>query len=86
MKKLKNFQKRLRFPTIKLRFRYTLIITAIFILISFGVGYLIGVDMAIHEVAKLSKGFMNISIDENLIKQAIYQYNNQIGGCFTPLS
>jgi len=78
MKKLKNFHLSLN-KTI--RIRYLLLFIIILTLISFGLGFLWGVDTTAREVAKLSKVFLNISIDKDLITEAIYRYNNQIGGC-----
>ena len=44
------------------------------------IGFYFGVETTIKSVAEIASRF--VDIDENLIKQAIYQYNNNIGNCF----
>ena len=48
------------------------------------IGFYMGANMVIHEGIKIAKGFVNISVDDKLIEQAIWQYKNNIGTCFPP--
>lgn len=59
-----------------------LAVAIIFMLIGFGVGFFIGVEVTVVKVANVASSFVNISIDETLVKQAIFQYQNKIKGCF----
>ncbi len=67
-----------------IRIRYIVVAAIILIILSFGIGFLWGVDTTIREGVKLARGFFNVSVDYSLVNQAIYQYKNQIGGCFPP--
>jgi hypothetical protein len=69
MKKLKNFQKKY------------IILLAILLLFSFGIGFLYGVHVTISEAVKIMPLFTNISINEEMINKALFQYKNNIGGC-----
>ena len=48
----------------------------------FLVGYVSVVYTTIKVVAHLGAGF----VDEELVEQAIFHYQNNIGGCFPPLN
>ena len=59
---------------------------AIIGLIIFGCGFYIGVQFTTKffikvGMALIDKEKINISIDEKMIENAIYQYKNNIGGC-----
>lgn len=62
-------------------FKYVAV-AIIFTLLGLGVGFVLGVEATVVKVANVASSFVNISIDENLVKQAIFQYNNKIKGCF----
>ena len=64
---------------------YKIIIAIIIMsLISFGVGFLWGVETTIREGVQIARGFINVTIDYELVNNAIWQYKNQVRGCFTP--
>jgi len=66
-------------PTIKL----IALMLCIFLIggfIGYAVGFSLGVKTTIKEGLKVAKYFVNVSIDEELVRKAIFQYNNQIGG------
>lgn len=50
------------------------------LVIGFIIGLGIGIEITINKVAKIASGF--IDIDENLIRNAIFQYENNIGSCY----
>ena len=55
----------------------------IIFIVGFAVGMVVGIDIAISRVADIASRF--VEIDEGLISQAIFQYKNNIGGCYAPL-
>lgn len=60
-------------------------ISLILILASFGTGYYLGTTITIKAGLYVARSFTNITIDEGLIKQAIFQYKNNIGECYASL-
>ena len=57
-----------------------LIITLIFS-ITLPLGFILGSAVIIEIVSEIAQGF----IDEELVKQAIFQYKNHIANCYPPL-
>jgi len=51
-------------------------------LISYGLGFMMGVDTTIKRAVKILPIFTNITINEQHIHDALFRYNNNIGGCF----
>lgn len=62
-----------------------IVIAVILIAVAFGAGFISGAQSAIKTGIKLARGFVEIDIREDLIQQAINQYNNNIGSCYPPL-
>lgn len=45
-------------------------------------GFYLGVDITIKKTITLSKMFVTVDLNEDMIKQALFQYYNNIGYCF----
>ena len=45
-----------------------------------------GVETTIKRAVKILPIFTNITINEQMINDALYRYNNNIGGCLTDAS
>ena len=60
-------------------------ISVVLIILSFLGGYYFGMEVTIKAGLYVARSFTNISIDEALMKQALFQYKNNIGGCYAPL-
>ncbi len=63
------------------------IIFILALIISYGLGFSAGVKTTINEavdigIILLERQKINITIDEEMIKFGIWQYENNIGGCF----
>ena len=52
------------------------------ILMGICIGVYIGIQITIHEAAKIVPLFLNITIDEKILNDAIFKYNNQIKSCW----
>ena len=55
-----------------------IVYTIIILLIGIFVGTLIGTAITIKSIAEIGSGFL----DKELIENALYQYNNQLKGCY----
>ena len=75
MKKIKH-----RFHTKE--FRKIICWALIALIIGMGIGITFGVEITIQKVAKIASGF--IKLDEIAVRQAITQYENNLGGCYIP--
>ena len=65
-----------------MNFKLKLIIVAIVCLMIGGmVGVSIGAKQALNWCVDTGLHFVDIDINEQMLKTAIYQYQNQIGGC-----
>lgn len=61
---------------------YSLIIVLILLLTFFYIGFTFGSYVTIKAVASVAGNFM----DEQMIKEAIFKYNNHIAECYKPLN
>ena len=59
-----------------------IILLILALLISYGVGFIMGGYAVIKVGVHLASGF--VDLDEKLVADAIYHYANQIGGCYPP--
>lgn len=50
-------------------------------IVCFAIGFILGSAVITKIVSEIARGF----IDEELVKQAIFQYKNHIGTCYPPL-
>lgn len=62
------------------------VVGIICLLMGLAVGYMIGVSWALNFGTKIAYGLMdrggiNITFNEKMITTALYQYQNNIGGC-----
>ena len=48
--------------------------------VGYGFGFSQGVNFTVGRVVNLARGF--IDIDYSLVNQALFQYYNNVGGCF----
>lgn len=58
--------------------RQKIVISVILATLLILIGFVAGTYITIKTVAEVAGGF----VDEDLVRQAIYQYQNNIGGCY----
>jgi hypothetical protein len=51
---------------------------------SYGVGFAKGVSVTIRSAIDILPNFTNISINEQAMRDALFQYKERIGGCIPP--
>ena len=49
--------------------------------LAFALGVEVGVEQTIKKALNVMPLFVNFTIDEHAIRGALFQYNNNIGGC-----
>jgi len=78
MKKLKNFQTRTN--------KEYILILILLLIIGLLIGFAAGTYVTVKATVVVARTFINDekvreAVDENLIKEAIFKYKNNIGGC-----
>lgn len=66
---------------LSMRSRVVLVIIIIAIL-CFGLGYTIGFGRGINWAVDVGLNFVEIDINHDMLKDAIFQYKERIGGCY----
>ena len=64
-------------------FRRVIFIFILLLFVAFAFGFSAGSAVTIKAVAEVASGF--IDIDTNAVRDALYQYKNNLGGCYKPL-
>ena len=58
-----------------------IIFSFVFLILGILIGYSWGATQSLNWCVKVGLKFVDIDIDEQMLKTALYQYKNHIGGC-----
>lgn len=79
MKKERKLRKKIELRCLLREFRFILLLASI-ALFFFIAGLIVGFNIVLDRFADIAARF--IKVDENIIKQALFQYKENIGACF----